>query len=271
MSGTPRSSNNGGDAVAEVPGKRIPSYLKPTMSSCHVAACGYPRSRKHNSVAPPEATSSAKRGRSIYRASSLPSISPRTPAAAVCSRGTTARTERSPALPISPKPSSEKAFKTPRDGKALPLGKARNVTKITSEKRDAVRATSATVEVKHLEDEIHVVTAAEAPKQEKGFEVEESDSLECTALKANAIDDEMFGSQGKQMSTGPGYEAEETKLELQPESEVEDKAFAEKQANGRNEPTPDHNEVKPGTADKIESRRNRVRALAVAFEIAIAP
>ncbi|RRT81402.1 hypothetical protein B296_00022097 [Ensete ventricosum] len=116
------------------------------------------------------------RGRSIYRASSLPSISPRTPAAAVCSRGITARTDISSATELSET-------------------KLREVVQ-NSKRRESV------------EDEIHVVSAAEAPKQES------------KEIKANAVDDELFGSQGKRLSTGLGDEAEERKLELQPESEL---------------------------------------------------
>ncbi|RRT38669.1 hypothetical protein B296_00054706 [Ensete ventricosum] len=295
-----RASHQGD--VSKLPGKTIANYLKPTISSCHVGGCRYPRSQKQAPEASSMAASSAKPRSSINKARLLSSVPERNPAsisskerartradkspmtAAISSKKRTTGAEKSPVTAaisfkertrrsdgrssmaaISPKPSLGKAFKTPTSGKAVPLRKAN------------VAATTSTTAAKSEDDKVIHVDETQTQDQAKGTEVEVEQPQESKA-KVESAEPKAAKTDDDEVS----HEAE-GKMELQPESEVGgDKTLAEEKekgedegvkpkgpANGRNEPLPAYNAVIEDKATKLAARRNKVLALAGAFESVI--
>ncbi|WOL05516.1 hypothetical protein Cni_G14245 [Canna indica] len=264
--------------VPKIPGKPKPNYFKPTLSSsCNGAHCHYPRCNKQSSMASPTTATSVKPKTSTSRARSV-SSTPQRPPFAIISKETTPRTEKSPVVaPISlkertprtqkaamtgatsskerttraetssttsmsAKPRLEKASKsTTTRAKALTPKKAARLPR-TPKARDAACSTSAPTAAKHQTDEVQKLDAKDQAMEEPMAEV---------------VDNEKQTIEGKKTGEVPNCE-----------TAVDEKEKRDPEKNVLLAPASENNATEE-TANIPASWRNKVKALAGAFETAM--
>ncbi|XP_026660443.2 neurofilament heavy polypeptide-like isoform X1 [Phoenix dactylifera] len=296
--------SDGGQTTADSPNrdipaaqeKRVPNYLKPTVSSCHDTSRRYRKSQQQHPEDP--ATAASSRKRLISSKSMEKPVSPSSLPHKI-SKEKTPRSGLSLKPALSPKIVPERASKVPTSGKTLK--KAKSFPKSMLRRREVNGITSTTTAIKReQEDKVlpmdngvqwhaarHGSRSPKSNSEGKQWTTsEENDTGKPGAprvkvtkkVSGNGVPRKLKFQQGRELE-GEGKEAVGERLKSKRSGggvEVKGEGKTEKanlvlkwQEVKEKDAPPASNDVMEETATKLATRRSNVKALVGAFESVI--